>query len=97
MLHIWGYVLKAQQLSHICVAINLSPSSAVGMSLKVDQNMYDKVLLLNRGSCCWLLRAACYTTREESGLAHAYTVALYLFMYPFPCKLQNEIQTWNGF
>ena len=45
ILHIWGYVLKVQQLSHICVGINLSPSSAVGMSLKVDQNMYDKVLI----------------------------------------------------
>ena len=45
ILHIWGYVLKVQQLSHICVPINLSPSSAVEMSLKVDQNMYDKVLI----------------------------------------------------
>ena len=45
MLHIWGYILKVTQLSRICVAINLSPSSAVGMSLKVDQNMYDKVLI----------------------------------------------------
>ena len=45
MLHIWGYILKAGQVSHICVTINLRPSSAVGMSLKVDQNMYDKVLI----------------------------------------------------
>ena len=45
MLHIWGYILKVHELIHICVAINLSPSSAVGMSLKVDQNMYDKVLI----------------------------------------------------
>ena len=45
MLHIWGYILKVHELSHICVTINLSPSSAVEMSLKVDQNMYDKVLI----------------------------------------------------
>ena len=41
MLHIWGYILKVHELIHICVTINLSPSSAVEMSLKVDQNMYD--------------------------------------------------------
>ena len=40
MLHIWGYILKVNELSHICVTINLRPSSAVEMSLKVDQNMY---------------------------------------------------------
>ncbi len=45
MLHIWGYILKVHELIHICVTINLRPSSAVGMSLKVDQNMYDKVLI----------------------------------------------------
>ena len=45
MLHIWGYILKVHELIHICVTINLSPSSAVGMSLKVDQTMYDKVLI----------------------------------------------------
>ena len=45
MLHIWGYILKVHELIHICVTVNLRPSSAVGMSLKVDQNMYDKVLI----------------------------------------------------
>ena len=45
MLHIWGYILKVHELIHICVTINLRPSSAVEMSLKVDQNMYDKVLI----------------------------------------------------
>ena len=45
MLHIWGYILKVHELIHICVTNNLRPSSAVGMSLKVDQNMYDKVLI----------------------------------------------------
>ena len=45
MLHIWGYILKVHELIHICVTINLRPSSAVGMSLKVDQNMHDKVLI----------------------------------------------------
>ena len=45
MLHIWGSILKVHELIHSCVAINLRPSSAVGMSLKVDQNMYDKVLI----------------------------------------------------
>ena len=45
MLHIWGYILKVHELIHICVTINLRPSSAVEMSLKVDQNMHDKVLI----------------------------------------------------